>query len=572
MAKTIAQLRTEAQTIKNATITGENTATRVGGTIEDVVDYIDAQEQGETITEIIDVSALDIQMVGWNGTSYISHNQRASAILSNNFGTNSVITSVFTSGKMMYHFWQANDPENVTINTLNTSTGTFLAETGWTGTLPITQIPASCNLVVVTFQATSTSQARGYLTSAEISWGNSLSNRVTQLENDVANLDGRVSSIENNGELDALEMYRGMKIPHDALSEVVVMATGDKITHDATHIVIGGKVYVVYCANSHDTGDSGEFSNYAEVRFDVYNSSNLSLISRQTIAANGYAVGGDTIDGGAGVPNAYLIGNTIHIIFGAKISGTWTEIHCTYDTSTSTLGSLEQCTMDGSPLTGAILATHSSLANTFNYQLSFNASIAEISINGTTYYYVCICSAARIANGLIVRTTDFKAWEFVAEPNLTGSAAQYEGAMGVYDGELYLALRQNVNGMASNGMLFAKLATDGAVIESRFMAACNSRPSFYNQDGKLYVIVPSGARSTATIYCVNGSVNNLTEMAVIAGAANTFGQYMEVVSTSPQYVTYSSKEGYSYTYVRLFKTNVIASDDDVLKIILSQLI
>lgn len=41
MAKTIAQLRTEAQTIKNATITGENTATRVGGTIEDVVDYLD---------------------------------------------------------------------------------------------------------------------------------------------------------------------------------------------------------------------------------------------------------------------------------------------------------------------------------------------------------------------------------------------------------------------------------------------------------------------------------------------------------------------------------------------------
>ena len=41
MAKTIAQLRQEAQIIKNATITGENTATRVGGTIEDVVDYLD---------------------------------------------------------------------------------------------------------------------------------------------------------------------------------------------------------------------------------------------------------------------------------------------------------------------------------------------------------------------------------------------------------------------------------------------------------------------------------------------------------------------------------------------------
>lgn len=58
MAKTIAELRTEAQTIKNATITGENTATRVGGTIEDAVDYLSEVDEAlygipsGTITEI----------------------------------------------------------------------------------------------------------------------------------------------------------------------------------------------------------------------------------------------------------------------------------------------------------------------------------------------------------------------------------------------------------------------------------------------------------------------------------------------------------------------------------------
>lgn len=40
MAKTIAQLRQEAQTIRDASAVGENTATRVGGTIEDVVDFM----------------------------------------------------------------------------------------------------------------------------------------------------------------------------------------------------------------------------------------------------------------------------------------------------------------------------------------------------------------------------------------------------------------------------------------------------------------------------------------------------------------------------------------------------
>lgn len=47
MAKTIAQLRNEAQTIKNETTIGANTATRVGGFGEDIVDYLeDNQSSG----------------------------------------------------------------------------------------------------------------------------------------------------------------------------------------------------------------------------------------------------------------------------------------------------------------------------------------------------------------------------------------------------------------------------------------------------------------------------------------------------------------------------------------------
>lgn len=41
MAKTIAQLRTEAQTIKNETVVGANTAMRVGGFCDDIVDYLE---------------------------------------------------------------------------------------------------------------------------------------------------------------------------------------------------------------------------------------------------------------------------------------------------------------------------------------------------------------------------------------------------------------------------------------------------------------------------------------------------------------------------------------------------
>jgi hypothetical protein len=58
MAKTIAQLRQEAQTIRDASAVGENTATRVGGAIEDVVDYLDDEvtdgdfQSGENVENV----------------------------------------------------------------------------------------------------------------------------------------------------------------------------------------------------------------------------------------------------------------------------------------------------------------------------------------------------------------------------------------------------------------------------------------------------------------------------------------------------------------------------------------
>lgn len=61
MAKTIAQLRTEAQTIKNETTIGANTATRVGGFGEDIVDYLDTEIDSNFATgeDVGDVSVFD---------------------------------------------------------------------------------------------------------------------------------------------------------------------------------------------------------------------------------------------------------------------------------------------------------------------------------------------------------------------------------------------------------------------------------------------------------------------------------------------------------------------------------
>lgn len=62
MAKTIAQLRQEAQTIRDASAVGENTATRVGGAMDDIVDYLD----DTTPSNINSASTADLEITDEN--------------------------------------------------------------------------------------------------------------------------------------------------------------------------------------------------------------------------------------------------------------------------------------------------------------------------------------------------------------------------------------------------------------------------------------------------------------------------------------------------------------------------
>lgn len=72
MAKTIAQLHTEAQTIRDETVTAANTATRVGGCIDDVVEYIgeiDSSLPRNSSTELpLNLQESDFSVGNINGT------------------------------------------------------------------------------------------------------------------------------------------------------------------------------------------------------------------------------------------------------------------------------------------------------------------------------------------------------------------------------------------------------------------------------------------------------------------------------------------------------------------------
>ena len=48
MAKTIEQLKAQGAQVKNATVVGENTATRVGNLFTDIVEHVEQYEAGQS--------------------------------------------------------------------------------------------------------------------------------------------------------------------------------------------------------------------------------------------------------------------------------------------------------------------------------------------------------------------------------------------------------------------------------------------------------------------------------------------------------------------------------------------
>lgn len=287
-------------------------------------------------------------------------------------------------------------------------------------------------------------------------------------------------------------------------NEFDLFQAGDTYGHDATlvHHYDLTKLYCVYCANQVTTGDSATYVN-AFVRLQKISCTLLGVVgpidSTITVAKNGDVVGGKTITSGAGVPNAFLIGNILHILWSAQCSDNiWYEMHCAYDCSTDTLGTPEICTMDSGLMTCQTIATH--LGLTVNGMISMNASIASFN----SQYYACACSGTSFPAGAILRTTDFVNWEFVFTPSFGDltSEANYEGALGALSGYLYLALRQSDTDATQdlNPLFLIKIDTSHNVVDVVTVPSCQSRPSFFMRGTtELYLAYPVDNRLSTTL-------------------------------------------------------------------------
>lgn len=302
-----------------------------------------------------------------------------------------------------------------------------------------------------------------------------------------------------------------------------LMESGDVFQHDAVacfHNTTTNMLYVVYVNNKTNTGDNPKY-NEAYVRLTPIQCTGAGVISSKLpsidICKNGDTVEGYTIQSGCGVPNAYFVGDILHIIWCAKANNHWCLMHNTYDVSSSTLGTPNICRMDNQLMTSEQIASHIGL--TTSEVISMNASITKLG----NYYYACACAENNWKNGVILKTSNFNSWEFVAEPSfLNGikSDAIYEGAMGTYDNKLYLALRQK-KVHETVPLILAKLGSDGVVEDTVLLPSVSSRPTFFERGTtELYLGFSSDNRYTTTLLHINSNIAESVPMQDIPNSGN----------------------------------------------------
>lgn len=296
--------------------------------------------------------------------------------------------------------------------------------------------------------------------------------------------------------------------------EVNLSQVGDTYGHGAIIKLhqASTKLYIASIANQVNTGDNATDINcFVRLQILQGNTSgiiNMPILSTTTIAKNGDVVGGKTIISGAGVPNAYLISDTLHIIWSAQGNdGLWYTMHNTVNCLTDVIGTPEICTMESGLMNSAKIAAH--LGRTDNAMVSMNGTLTSF---GGYYYSAAVCFDLW-QKGAILRTTDFINWEFAKEPVFTGISpkAQWEISLGTLGSFMYMAMRQiELDTSADvNPIILAKLDASLNVVDWVEVPSCTSRPEFYLKGTtELYLVFPTDNRQNSVLLLIDPVLRN----------------------------------------------------------------
>ena len=356
----------------------------------------------------------------------------------------------------------------------------------------------------------------------------------------------------NNSAIDMYaRMYRTSKGNTEFDKSAIALSDG-KFQHDATmnFVKSTNSVYVFTLQNDVNKGDSASYAN-AYVKLIKINCKSMSIAETWDICKHGSEIDGKTVTSGCGIPNSYLVGNTLHLIWTAKLSnGVWYEFHCPFNVATNTAGDIEICQLNGYDMSAQALSNLAGIRN--NWQISMNGTIAEY--NGE--YYIGAQIQKSFSNSMILKTSDFVNYTLFVVPQFIDglkSKALYETSIirGVnYDG-FYLAVRQE-----GSGTIVAKMRTDGTIEENILVPSDSSRPWLFNKGKITYLFVGQRQRRVTNVLQLSGlyGVDSLNTSFPFADFHS--GNYMTVEdnnTTNDKYFLYTNgSSGLRFGHANIF--------------------
>lgn len=293
--------------------------------------------------------------------------------------------------------------------------------------------------------------------------------------------------------------------------------------HDGTVIYHSGKLYSIFSSYT-GSGDSANNSACRVVLVKIDEATH-NRDAEIVVAKNGDVNGSYTQNGGAGSPNAYLVGTTIHILYTALINSAYMEMHCSYDITTGTLSNYSPVLVDGAVLNNAWFNSR------YNYAFSagayqYSQANSSIATDGNGTYYIGWCFGyGTYGVGIIFSTTDFINWTVFYDYSNWDVAPRYEFAVAYQSGYVYFCIRPddytvNTNrncafGNYSDIAIVGKIAvSDGTLKDAVRVYNCGSRPAFFMVNSNIYLFTNPVDRSHGQIININTSI--LAESDIIA--------------------------------------------------------
>ena len=292
---------------------------------------------------------------------------------------------------------------------------------------------------------------------------------------------------------DLTVLANGMYFDHHVLNQRCKIV--NHFSHDATMVIVNGKIYCAYVGNKSGSGDSPTYTSaYTGLAIvDTNGFGTSGTVTNFEVAKNGDTVDGKTITSGAGVPNCVAVDDdTIRIFFSAKLSDDiYYLFYRDYIISSGTFDDVKYCyfTIDSNKYVFSTpnINTYIKSINGTDYFISMNAQISKSEDD----YYCGVCVGDKIPNSLIFKTNDLENFDFWLEPAFEDSAAIFEGACFCLGNYLYYALRQTYEGydVSKASLLVAKIniSTKNIVSTYRFRDA-GARPCWYTDGTDLYLI------------------------------------------------------------------------------------